>query len=159
MHGSDGIGCKSHSYVTHHKLNRMTASAKGPQWLATNPSKRWTELFFLAYSPFWILWALCILVPFQLFEVRHLLEGTRKRKSTLEYSNIHEPSCFIKHKHSFTPTATVLWELGLHADRHSLRWPMLHPTHLHPKQGAQSFTSNGFVSRTSSYCRHPKLSV
>lgn len=39
------------------------------QWLASNPSKRWAELFFLAYSPFWILWALCILVPFQLFEV------------------------------------------------------------------------------------------
>uniref|UniRef100_A0A7S3R8E8 Cycloeucalenol cycloisomerase n=1 Tax=Dunaliella tertiolecta TaxID=3047 RepID=A0A7S3R8E8_DUNTE len=38
------------------------------QWLASNPSKRWAELFFLAYSPFWILWALCILVPFQLFE-------------------------------------------------------------------------------------------
>lgn len=39
-------------------------------WLAQNPSKRWTEVFFLAYSPFWILWALCILVPFQLYEVR-----------------------------------------------------------------------------------------
>lgn len=38
-------------------------------WLAANPSKRWTEVFFLAYSPFWILWALCILVPFQLYEV------------------------------------------------------------------------------------------
>ena len=38
-------------------------------WLATNPSKRWAEVFFLAYSPFWILWALCILVPFQLYEV------------------------------------------------------------------------------------------
>jgi hypothetical protein len=39
-------------------------------WLAANPSKRWAEVFFLAYSPFWILWALCILVPFQLYEVR-----------------------------------------------------------------------------------------
>lgn len=38
-------------------------------WLASNPSKRWAEVFFLAYSPFWILWALCILVPFQLYEV------------------------------------------------------------------------------------------
>lgn len=38
-------------------------------WLAPNPSKRWAEVFFLAYSPFWILWALCILVPFQLYEV------------------------------------------------------------------------------------------
>jgi hypothetical protein len=39
-------------------------------WLAANPSKRWAEVFFLAYSPFWITWALCILVPFQLYEVR-----------------------------------------------------------------------------------------
>ena len=38
-------------------------------WLASNPGKRWTEVFFLIYSPFWIAWALCILVPFQLYEV------------------------------------------------------------------------------------------
>ena len=28
------------------------------------------ECFILAYSPFWILWALCILVPFRLYDVR-----------------------------------------------------------------------------------------
>eukprot|EP00775_Hariotina_reticulata_P005208 gene5208-5446_t len=38
-------------------------------WLASNPSKRWAELFFLAYSPFWITWALCIFVPLQLYEL------------------------------------------------------------------------------------------
>jgi len=27
------------------------------------------ECFVLAYSPFWILWALCILVPFRLYDV------------------------------------------------------------------------------------------
>lgn len=37
-------------------------------WFSPNPSKRWAEVFFLLYSPFWILWALCILVPFQLYE-------------------------------------------------------------------------------------------
>ena len=37
---------------------------------ASNPGKRWTEGFFLLYSPFWILWALGILVPFRLYEVR-----------------------------------------------------------------------------------------
>ena len=37
---------------------------------ASNPGKRWTEGFFLLYSPFWILWALGILVPFKLYEVR-----------------------------------------------------------------------------------------
>jgi hypothetical protein len=44
-------------------------SSSSSLWLAANPSKRWAEVFFLAYSPFWILWALCILVPFQLYEV------------------------------------------------------------------------------------------
>lgn len=38
-------------------------------FLAPNPAKRWTELFFLAYSPVWITWVLCILVPFRLYEV------------------------------------------------------------------------------------------
>jgi hypothetical protein len=46
------------------------ACAAGSVWLAANPSKRWAEVFFVAYSPFWIAWALCILVPFQLYEVR-----------------------------------------------------------------------------------------
>lgn len=36
--------------------------------LAANPSKRYTELLWLTYSPFWITWALCILVPFKLYE-------------------------------------------------------------------------------------------
>lgn len=39
-------------------------------WLAPSPGKRWTELFFLAYSPSWIIWCLCILVPFKIYEVR-----------------------------------------------------------------------------------------
>eukprot|EP00884_Botryococcus_braunii_P004627 jgi/Botrbrau1/14165/Bobra.182_3s0104.2 len=37
-------------------------------WLASSPGKRWTEVFFLAYSPFWMTWALGVLVPFQLYE-------------------------------------------------------------------------------------------
>jgi hypothetical protein len=44
-------------------------AAPASLWLAANPSKRWAEVFFLAYSPFWITWALCVLVPFQLYEV------------------------------------------------------------------------------------------
>jgi hypothetical protein len=47
-----------------------TSAPPAGLWLAANPSKRWTEVFYLAYSPFWILWALCVLVPFQLYEVR-----------------------------------------------------------------------------------------
>lgn len=47
----------------------MAGKNEGARWLALDPSKRWTEVFFLAYSPFWIIWALVLLVPFQLFEV------------------------------------------------------------------------------------------
>jgi cycloeucalenol cycloisomerase len=49
-------------------------AAGGSLWLASNPSKRWAEVFFLAYSPFWILWALCILVPFHLYDVSMQLQ-------------------------------------------------------------------------------------
>jgi hypothetical protein len=47
-------------------------AAAGPLalWLAPDPSKRWFEVFILAYSPFWICWALCVLVPFRLYEVQ-----------------------------------------------------------------------------------------
>lgn len=38
-------------------------------WLPATPGKRWTEVFFLAYSPFWMVWALGILVPFKIYEV------------------------------------------------------------------------------------------
>lgn len=37
-------------------------------WLADDAGKRWTEVFFLAYSPFWMAWALCILVPFKMYD-------------------------------------------------------------------------------------------
>lgn len=46
--------------------------------LSSNPRKRWWEVFILVYSPFWILWDLCILVPFKLYEV----SGTLHLKST-----------------------------------------------------------------------------
>lgn len=38
-------------------------------WLATNPSKRWGELFFLFYTPFWLTLCLGIVVPYKLYEV------------------------------------------------------------------------------------------
>ncbi|KAG1662634.1 hypothetical protein FOA52_009619 [Chlamydomonas sp. UWO 241] len=39
-----------------------------PRWLAANPGKRWTEVFFLVYSPLWMTWALCVMVPLELYE-------------------------------------------------------------------------------------------
>ena len=47
----------------------IPAGAASPKWFAASPGKRWTEVFFLAYSPFWIVWALGILVPFRLYDV------------------------------------------------------------------------------------------
>ncbi|KAD4889086.1 hypothetical protein E3N88_21159 [Mikania micrantha] len=37
-------------------------------WLASNPSKRWGELFFLFYTPFWLTLCLGIVVPYKLYE-------------------------------------------------------------------------------------------
>ncbi|KAJ1686142.1 hypothetical protein LUZ63_017532 [Rhynchospora breviuscula] len=37
-------------------------------WLASNPSKRWGEAFFLLYTPFWLTLCLGIVVPFKLYE-------------------------------------------------------------------------------------------
>lgn len=45
-----------------------TPAAKPNLWLATNPAKRWTETFFLLYSPVWIVWVLLVLVPFKLYD-------------------------------------------------------------------------------------------
>jgi len=45
-----------------------TPSPSPSKWLAANPSKRWAEVFFLAYSPFWIAWALCVIVPLGLYD-------------------------------------------------------------------------------------------
>eukprot|EP00887_Chlorella_sp_A99_P005552 scaffold1.g5552.t1 len=50
------------------KAARPAATAALSPWLAPNPAKRWTELFFLLYSLVWITWLLIILVPFRLYE-------------------------------------------------------------------------------------------
>ncbi|KAL5998153.1 Bifunctional protein GlmU [Asimina triloba] len=43
-------------------------SGGGSLWLAQNPSKRWGELFFLLYTPFWLTLCLGIVVPYKLYE-------------------------------------------------------------------------------------------
>jgi hypothetical protein len=42
-------------------------------WLAENPSKRWGEIFFLAYSPFWIITLLAVVVRLRLYEARWII--------------------------------------------------------------------------------------
>ncbi|KZV37785.1 cyclopropyl isomerase [Dorcoceras hygrometricum] len=37
-------------------------------WLAQDPSKRWGEVFFLLYTPFWLTLCLGIVVPYKLYE-------------------------------------------------------------------------------------------
>lgn len=62
------ITSPSHHTPTAVTTRRGAQTGASPWWPAS-PSKRWAEKFFLAYSPVWITWALCILVPFQLYEV------------------------------------------------------------------------------------------
>jgi len=47
----------------------IAASVPPSLWLAPNPSKRWGELFFLLYTPFWLTLCLGIVIPFNLYEV------------------------------------------------------------------------------------------
>jgi hypothetical protein len=47
----------------------MCDAVSKARWLAHSPAKRYTELLFLAYSPFWMVWALGVVVPFKLYEV------------------------------------------------------------------------------------------
>lgn len=43
------------------------AGAGASPWMSDNPAKRWTEVFFLWYSPVWITWALGIVVTLGLY--------------------------------------------------------------------------------------------
>ncbi|OVA17535.1 Cycloeucalenol cycloisomerase [Macleaya cordata] len=45
-----------------------SAAAPPSLWFATNPSKRWGEMFFLLYTPFWLTLCLGIVVPYKLYE-------------------------------------------------------------------------------------------
>ncbi|KAG9455722.1 hypothetical protein H6P81_000230 [Aristolochia fimbriata] len=47
---------------------RHRAGPRNSLWLARDPSKRWGELFFLLYTPFWLTLCLGIVVPFKLYE-------------------------------------------------------------------------------------------
>ncbi|KAL5077367.1 hypothetical protein RYX36_016351 [Vicia faba] len=50
-------------------MSEVSAASASPSlWLAPNPSKRWGELFFLLYTPFWLSLCLGIVVPFKLYE-------------------------------------------------------------------------------------------
>ncbi|PKA57767.1 Cycloeucalenol cycloisomerase [Apostasia shenzhenica] len=56
------------------KVSRGGGDAKrsfdsGSLWLAPNPSKRWGELFFLIYTPFWLTLCLGVIVPYRLYEL------------------------------------------------------------------------------------------
>ncbi|KAL9261602.1 Cycloeucalenol cycloisomerase-like protein [Drosera capensis] len=50
------------------KRSGPARSSSSSMWLAQNPSKRWTELFFLIYTPFWLILCLGIVVPLKLYE-------------------------------------------------------------------------------------------
>ena len=48
---------------------RSARNQSSSLWLSSNPSKRWGEVFFLSYTPFWLTLCLGIVVPFKLYEV------------------------------------------------------------------------------------------
>ncbi|KAG2675593.1 hypothetical protein I3760_12G011800 [Carya illinoinensis] len=48
--------------------SEAAASHCSSLWLAPDPSKRWGELFFLCYTPFWLTLCLGIVVPYKLYE-------------------------------------------------------------------------------------------
>ncbi|XVF49655.1 hypothetical protein PTKIN_Ptkin04bG0030200 [Pterospermum kingtungense] len=50
------------------KSGDSSSSSCSSLWLASNPSKRWGELFFLCYTPFWLTLCLGIVVPYKLYE-------------------------------------------------------------------------------------------
>lgn len=52
-------------------VSRVYTAGATPRWLAASPAKRYTELLLLTYSPFWMIWALGIVVPFKLYEARN----------------------------------------------------------------------------------------
>ncbi len=71
--GSLWLAASEHYMHQHVDLADTCACSASGSPLQDNPAKRWTEVLFLVYSPFWILWALGILVPMQLYEVQRKL--------------------------------------------------------------------------------------
>ncbi|CAL1389077.1 unnamed protein product [Linum trigynum] len=61
------------------KKPASTRSTSTSLWLSSNRSKRWAELFFLLYTPFWLTLCLGIIVPYKLYEsfaeLEYLLVG------------------------------------------------------------------------------------
>lgn len=115
-------------------------TSSSSRWLAADPSKRWTEVFFLAYSPFWILWALCLLVPLQLFEVTPTRRAAQRARSparcAVEAASAEKPPrpCMPV---SFLNRA-ALRQLGLPAHRPLCKHTDLHNTVHPPMQGVSS---------------------
>ena len=98
----------------------MAAGSSGSLWLAQDPSKRWAEVFFLVYSVFWILWALCILVPLELYEVNKARFCQRPQADTTGDADA-----------SLAPPAAVLRRAGVPADRPVRRGALRRAAH-HP---------------------------
>jgi len=54
------------------KESSDSSSSSPSLWLAPDPSKRWGEIFFLCYTPFWLTLCLGIVIPCKLYEVINL---------------------------------------------------------------------------------------
>uniref|UniRef100_A0A7N2MN52 Cycloeucalenol cycloisomerase n=1 Tax=Quercus lobata TaxID=97700 RepID=A0A7N2MN52_QUELO len=77
-------------------------------WLATDPSKRWGELFFLFYTPFWLILCLGIVVPYKLYEsfteLEYLLLGLVSAVPSFLI-----PMLFVGKADSFLPLKDRYW--------------------------------------------------
>ncbi|KAM1637386.1 hypothetical protein ACFX1X_015459 [Malus domestica] len=62
------LGAITTETLTSHSDGKEEPDCYSSLWLAPNPSKRWGELFFLLYTPFWLTLCLGIVVPFKLYE-------------------------------------------------------------------------------------------
>ncbi|KAI3981699.1 hypothetical protein MKX01_020642 [Papaver californicum] len=82
----------AHSLHPHPHLHHPSSSSS--LWFSTNPSKRWGEMFFLFYTPFWLTLILGIVLPFKLYEDFEEL-GYMLSSSALAIPSILIPLIFV----------------------------------------------------------------
>lgn len=91
------------SYVMNLDFSGNKVNSAAPSlWLAQNPSKRWGEVFFLLYTPFWLTLCLGIVVPFKLYEVCDM---------SLNWLNVSSKSLIFKRQNTWLYILTNVLEI------------------------------------------------
>ncbi|KAI3840532.1 hypothetical protein MKX03_007226 [Papaver bracteatum] len=76
-----------------HSLHHPSSSSSS-LWFSINPNKRWGEMFFLLYTPFWLTFVLGIVFPLKLYEDFDEL-GYMLSSSALAVPSILIPPIFV----------------------------------------------------------------